>query len=168
MLDEPCLNMTESECTAREPLDRPRLWERGEFCDAERHHCPLGACVVARTGPGCMDENCQWQVCADDDWCCRVDWDPLCVLKAEYDCVTRDSQITWCGRGSTSTGVQGHEVSLNSTQILSNVGNGSWTEFSCDSPPNATEGMHHAWFYFFALNPPSVSVFAALRRLCRT
>ncbi|MGB2986198.1 MAG: hypothetical protein WBE26_09975, partial [Phycisphaerae bacterium] len=44
-----CSNRTENECYEHPPVDRPRLFGRGEYCNEDGFSCPWGACL-AREG----------------------------------------------------------------------------------------------------------------------
>ncbi|UCC30045.1 MAG: hypothetical protein JSU86_17830 [Phycisphaerales bacterium] len=44
-----CQNLTENECFAVEPVDRPRMYQRDQFCGESGQRCPIPACL-AREG----------------------------------------------------------------------------------------------------------------------
>jgi hypothetical protein len=50
-------------------------------------NCPApGDCFTPHANPGCSNESCCTLVCAEDDDCCRFEWDSLCVDAAEALC----------------------------------------------------------------------------------
>ncbi|MGB2986076.1 MAG: hypothetical protein WBE26_09350 [Phycisphaerae bacterium] len=91
--DDWCFNYTENECYAREPVDKPRLFARGEYCYEGGFSCPWGACL-AKEGecslphpePGCEDPWCCVAVCDCDYHCCLVEWDEQCVSNTFWLC----------------------------------------------------------------------------------
>lgn len=96
-LDEVCENMTKNECEAAPPLDRPRLWQLGQYCGLGAQRCPRnaclgreGSCYVSHPTPGCSDPFCCTDVCTGNGvpgtFCCDVNWDNTCVAFAEDDC----------------------------------------------------------------------------------
>ena len=107
VLDEVCENYTENQCAAVAPLNKPRLWQLGQYCGVNAQSCPRNACL-ARDGScyvphtqscpqedptckaGCSDPFCCEKVCASQGgtgaFCCNVAWDSACVSKAETLC----------------------------------------------------------------------------------
>lgn len=96
-LDEVCENLTKNECEAAPPLDRPRLWQLGEYCGLGAQRCPRnaclgreGSCYVSHPTPGCTDPFCCTDVCTLNGvagtFCCDVSWDNTCVDFAQDDC----------------------------------------------------------------------------------
>lgn len=60
--------------------------------------CPgVGDCCVSNGSPGCNDAACCLQVCAQDPFCCTVQWDQNCALMAGTMCGV-------CGAGCPGTG----------------------------------------------------------------
>jgi len=50
--------------------------------------CPgVGSCCEPNGTPGCDDITCCNLVCAIDPFCCNIEWDSVCVIKAEVECV---------------------------------------------------------------------------------
>ena len=46
-----------------------------------------GSCCEAKDTPGCEDPAVVACVCAEDGYCCNVEWDETCVSEVtEYDC----------------------------------------------------------------------------------
>jgi len=98
-LEEICDHMTEWGCMQAPPLDGPRLWRLGHYCDES---CPLyaclesyGSCSVPHPTPGCDDPWCCTQVCTSygptGAYCCEVEWDSACVAFAQFLCDTPPS-----------------------------------------------------------------------------
>jgi hypothetical protein len=49
--------------------------------------CPgEGSCFVPHPTPGCDDEACCLAICANDSYCCIVDWDQSCANQAATTC----------------------------------------------------------------------------------
>lgn len=63
-----CLNMTNNECSAVEPLNRPRQWQRGLPCGVSGQQCPLNACL-ARAGECTRGRDCPISRCGAE---CRA------------------------------------------------------------------------------------------------
>lgn len=53
------------------------------------------SCLLPHTKKGCADEACCDSVCAQDDYCCNVEWDDNCSLMAQILCDPGGS--TTCG-----------------------------------------------------------------------
>ena len=84
--DKTCENLTLNECFAVEPVEQPRRYDRSAFCGEEEQECPWSPCIgrdgdcsAARPDMGCENPFCCADVCDIDPWCCRVEWDELCV-----------------------------------------------------------------------------------------
>lgn len=84
-----CLNLTQNECFAQEPVEAARQWQRGRLCGIIGQTCPINACLgregscsTVHPEPGCQDPTCCTAVCNVDDFCCLVEWDPFCVETA--------------------------------------------------------------------------------------
>lgn len=60
--DPKCVDMAVAEC------DLPTCGDDG-----------LGDCCTIHNGPWCADTQCCTQVCAQDAFCCQVEWDSTCV-----------------------------------------------------------------------------------------
>merc|ERR1712130_829874 len=44
-------------------------------------------CTTATFAPGCINDlECQTEICAADDYCCRRSWDGVCVREAVKKC----------------------------------------------------------------------------------
>lgn len=96
VLEEACANLTRNQCYAVAPLDRPRLWQLGEYCGFVGQSCPRnsclerdGSCYVPHATPGCTDPYCCSEVCshgAAGAFCCNTAWDSACVAFAEVYC----------------------------------------------------------------------------------
>jgi len=96
--DDLCEDLTEHECTDIEPLELPRLWERGAYCGDFLQQCPWNACLVregtcmtSHDGVGCSDPWCCDTICDVDPWCCQGQWDRECVRLAGTRCDTTPS-----------------------------------------------------------------------------
>ncbi len=88
-----CADLTLNQCDNVEPIDGHRWHSPGMFCGVEGQQCPFPACLVrtgvctrARPEPGCWDYFCCQDVCEVDTWCCKVEWDELCVRWARELC----------------------------------------------------------------------------------
>jgi len=44
------------------------------------------SCFLPHVKPGCIAEACCETVCAQDDYCCAVEWDDTCALLAQINC----------------------------------------------------------------------------------
>ena len=44
-------------------------------------------CCLPHDTPGCIDEACMVEVCADDPACCEQSWGDICVYRAINDCM---------------------------------------------------------------------------------
>ncbi len=92
----------EAECEtlicASDPFCCDTAWD-GICADAANEQCDLcdddkgdpgdpddGDCCVAGGTPGCGDAECQATICADDPFCCDVEWDSICAGNASDDC----------------------------------------------------------------------------------
>jgi len=91
--DDTCQNLTRSECEAVEPVDVPRVWDRGEYCAEDAQECPWTACLVregtcatSHDGVGCSNSFCCDAVCDVDPWCCQIEWDRECIRVADRLC----------------------------------------------------------------------------------
>lgn len=70
----------------------------GVFAEPIQAQCPAsGGCCVANGSPGCDDLVCCLNVCANDPFCCDVQWDSLCASIANTSCGV-------CGAGCPGTG----------------------------------------------------------------
>lgn len=45
-----------------------------------------GACCESNGTPGCDDETCEADVCAEDPYCCAQTWDGVCANEADFLC----------------------------------------------------------------------------------
>ncbi len=116
-LDDLCANLSKNECDAVEPLDRARLWQLGKYCGEGEQACPFNACI-ARVGPcglvhvfpGCDDPLCCTDVCEADDWCCRVEWDEICLYWS----------YALCSTGPTNDGCIGPRVDYGAIELAAN------------------------------------------------
>lgn len=93
--DDTCRNLARAECNAVEPVDVPRVWDRGQYCGEDRQACPWSACLVhegtcatQHAGVGCENPYCCDAVCDADPWCCQVDWDRECIRVVDRECTT--------------------------------------------------------------------------------
>jgi hypothetical protein len=48
------------------------------------------SCFLPHVKPGCADQACCETVCAQDDYCCSVEWDDTCSLLAQINCDPTD------------------------------------------------------------------------------
>ncbi len=70
------------------------LWAAGSALA----QCPAaGDCCSAHGSPGCQNILCCLEVCADDPFCCEVQWDSLCAAAANGTCGV-------CGAGCPGSG----------------------------------------------------------------
>ena len=66
--------------------------------ESTQAQCPgPGGCCVANGSPGCDDVPCCVNICANDPFCCDVQWDSLCASGANNSCAV-------CGAGCPGTG----------------------------------------------------------------
>jgi len=67
--DGSCANITQNECYAIEPLEAPRKWDLGRYCNADGQRCPRIACL-ARHGE-CTLPRCAFEAgnCDNDRYC---------------------------------------------------------------------------------------------------
>lgn len=84
-----CVNVTQNECAAIEPVTAARQWQRGWFCGVGSQWCPWSACLeregtcsIPHDWPGCADPSCCSVICNMDPLCCLVEWDEICVQAA--------------------------------------------------------------------------------------
>jgi len=87
--DGDCNNITLNECNLLLPLDAPRLWELGQFCNTGGQRCPLPACIDAEGD--CLTANprlCDGGV--NDGESCRLDSD--CPSSNDGECVDQVPQ----------------------------------------------------------------------------
>lgn len=73
-------------------------WYRDKVCgEALPRECPdicpisENACTFAHGGVGCRDASCCRDVCEQDSFCCRIEWDETCARRAHNACATRPS-----------------------------------------------------------------------------
>lgn len=82
---------------------------------------PSGNCCLPQTGPGCNNELCRNVVCADNVWCCQVQWDEACVADAlgqpECACASPTPTLT-PSPTNTATGTPTMTPSLSGTPTL--------------------------------------------------
>ncbi len=149
--DQVCENLTQNECNAVPPLDRPRLWGKGRFCDLNGQRCPFvacltreGECAASHDPGGCPDYECCSDVCDADSWCCLVEWDRVCVQLAEQMCPNA------VGNDECNDAVV---VEADSSTFMSNL---AATEsdndpgYCCRGDTPDAPGLGTAWFRFVA------------------
>jgi hypothetical protein len=108
-----CEDLTLNQCNSVEPIDRRRWYRPGVFCGVEGQQCPFPACLV-RTGDctlahpwaGCADIFCCQDVCEVDTWCCKVEWDELCVRWTREYCEGVRPHNDECHHPSLERGAQ--------------------------------------------------------------
>jgi len=154
--DDVCENLREKECSAVEPIDAPRQWQRGRYCGFEAQRCPFAACL-SRIGdcstthpePGCAIISCCDGVCQIDDWCCAVEWDRMCVERAADLCTyppLNDECAASYDRGAIL-------VEADSSTFFSNISasqNSHDGFFCCATDRPWTQGLGTVWFKFVA------------------
>ncbi|MFH1532771.1 MAG: hypothetical protein ABIK09_18770 [Pseudomonadota bacterium] len=76
------------------------------FCPEDCGACPGGDCCNTHAGSGCSDGAVQSCVCAEDAWCCDVEWDVTCVLEVtSFQCGTcQGGTVPVCGDGACKAG----------------------------------------------------------------
>ncbi|HMN95392.1 MAG TPA: hypothetical protein PKC43_04175 [Phycisphaerales bacterium] len=79
-----CESFWDATCVTRAKDLCAELWEETYFdCD---EFC-AGPCFRPKLTPNCADEECCDLVCADDTFCCTVEWDVLCAESAQFLCL---------------------------------------------------------------------------------
>lgn len=122
IFDQVCENLSKNQCEAKEPLDKPRSWQLGNYCGLGEQFCDFppvecgttsDGCYVSHYEPGCCDEECCDKVCnyrdpyypscpywgpcfPHGDYCCEVTWDYRCVDLASYLCGPLPPQNDTC------------------------------------------------------------------------
>ncbi len=147
--DDTCENLTERECEAVEPFDRPRQWQRGRYCGDSGQSCAFmgclareGDCTFADGNVGCNDQQCCENVCDGDWWCCHVEWDEICVRSQAMLCsvtiasATNADDDSVADASSPDEGIRAHEF-LESTDeplVLESDGDFDQRETPFDAP----------------------------------
>ena len=74
-----------------------------ETCDLPTCRCGVGGaeanCKATHPLPGCSNFNCCNDVCAQDPFCCAIEWDSACVRATDFLC----SSIETCGVPGTGS-----------------------------------------------------------------
>ncbi len=146
--DNTCENLTQNECDAVEPLDRPRIYHQGQYCGEQGQTCPnmiclnqVGDCLLAHDGVGCSDPYCCTDVCASDSWCCDVEWDLLCEREANDLCQLSPTNDD-CAPGPGMTGQAGAvEVVVDGPAMFARQRNA--TSPVSDPPFSCNGGQRH-------------------------
>jgi hypothetical protein len=97
------------DCTGTGPSCGDGACVAGEdciFCPADCGECPGGDCCNPHGTAGCGDGGVQDCVCAEDAWCCDVEWDVTCVLEVvSFQCGTCEGgTVPVCGDGMCKAG----------------------------------------------------------------
>lgn len=149
--DDTCENLTANHCNAIEPLDRPRVWQTGEFCEDRGHSCPFNACLAPQgdcsltlQNGGCWDPFCCGDVCTHDLWCCTVEWDTVCLSAAQELCSGIGPRNAECRYAL--------EASVNSSIVMSNLGSTFWSTFTCHRESPDIQVVGTTWFVFEAVD----------------
>ncbi len=136
--DQTCENLTLNECYVVEPLDRPKVYYLGQYCDERGQSCPLmacqsqdGDCMRAHDGRGCSDPFCCIYVCWFDAWCCEVEWDQTCERWANELCDRVTATNDECAPGNLETGQAG-AVEL----LVDGPAEFAWGGNATDTPPD--------------------------------
>ena len=122
--EDTCENLSAHACYSLPPIQDRRAWSMGVYCGERAQACAWHACVqdngtcaIARPELGCEDPDCCEAVCDGDPWCCRVEWDTLCLRRLlEPDicsperkplpndsCATDTMEATWVGANDSVT-----------------------------------------------------------------
>jgi len=161
--DGGCDNLTQNECNAVPPLDSPRQWQIGRFCNVDGQRCPRIACL-ARTGEctqprvcppdcpptGCEVPDCCEAVCNFDAYCCETEWDQTCADYARELCDIRPSNDVCApfGRleGARLLPVPGtaESDSGRATEEINDPG------FGCHGNGPGLKGLQTIWYKFIA------------------
>jgi hypothetical protein len=149
--DDVCENLTLRECNAVEPLDGFRAWQKGKYCGLGEQTCENAACVYGQgdcltehPGPGCRDEGCCTNICADDPFCCEVSWDRMCVEATTTTCASNFEHAS-CDTALT--------VEADSLTAFTNPGYLSYVisrTFCCSSNGANSVAYGQRWFKFTA------------------
>jgi len=143
--DDSCENITEAECDAVLPLNRPRIWNVGYYC--EDADCPFNACLqgsgdcqIPHDNPGCVEPSCCSDVCDVDNWCCSVQWDDLCQRHAEKLCQepppNDDCYSPFIGKGARKLIVDAPPITTDLSLASTSSGDG----FCCDGGVSYCQG----------------------------
>lgn len=149
-----CVNVTQNECAAIEPVTAVRLWQRGRCCGVGSQSCPWSACLeregtcgTPHDGPGCDVGECCDAVCDLDPLCCFVEWDEVCVREAadlaHSSCRYIDANdfcwSTWAGNGAQQVSANSRTMFINSPASSEE----SDPVICCHPKSNCYAGPHH-------------------------
>ena len=91
-----CTNYPSGDCDVTTSMDCQNIegdgFFEGETCEPNPCEAPpdsTGDCcmdTVEGDTTGCNDSECEATVCAQDGFCCLVDWDSICISEAESLC----------------------------------------------------------------------------------
>lgn len=113
---EGCHDLPQAECQAITDNEGNAAVSSDATCDD--HDCPPwvcvnseGACDQPHGGIGCEDTGCCQRICAQDGWCCVVEWDQTCADRAQdsdFGCFEEVGEADLCESAAVvdiSTGV---------------------------------------------------------------
>ncbi len=155
--DYGCENLNATQCLAVEPVEEPRLWQRGRYCGFDGQRCPAiaclgpaGDCSFPHNDGGCHDSYCCSYVCDVDSYCCQVEWDRSCVdLTAELCDTFMEHDYCWLGGPLfDALPVQPGSRTYFSNMRATEEATDPW--FACVFQAPAARGYGTVWFKFVA------------------
>ncbi len=152
-----CENLTVNQCHSVPPIDAPRQWQRGRYCDVDGQRCPFvaclpreGDCMFAHQEPGCANSDCCTEVCESDAYCCSVEWDRVCVEIASQLCQGISNHDHCSNIYSAQAALL---VKVDSITTFTNISASQDSDdpgFCCHSQAPGAVGFGTTWFKFTA------------------
>lgn len=150
--DDTCENLTKNECDQLEPVADTKLWRLGQYCDEDKQLCPFHACVqregecmFSHEETGCDNSFCCQSVCEIDRWCCRVEWDTICLRETLDQCSISSPDNDACNNPL--------ELNINSSTVI-NISHAFSSSFdpgySCNNLSSGQRGIATTWYTFEA------------------
>jgi len=153
-----CEILTQNECEAVPPAELVRDWQRGTYCGDQGQRCGFNACMQQegncardRPGRGCANETCCANVCGADPWCCRVQWDTICIRRYMEACPGLRPVNGVC-EAAEGFDLQAGKAAVGSAVVSNRLEPTIVTDagFSCHADSPGARGAGDVWFKFTA------------------